>query len=497
MGLVRLSLSQQFVLATVTLTVAVLVASLLLARWSFSRGFAAYVDTLELRRLEVVGQLLLEHYDTRRGWADLTERQFERAVLRLPQKIRPRHRPRPLDGPDRGRRPPPPHEAPPGPTPEGLPEIPRSGPDILAVPTTLLDAAGNYLMGTKMAALIGTGGEIEGYLSLPLLVEDAVVGELRSLPRRRLRLADESAFVRSQGLASLGIFVVALALAVAMSLLLSRRLLAPLRQAHTALGSLAAGDYQARLGSARADELGDLMRDIDVLGETLEQNQGARRRWIADISHELRTPIAILKGELEAMADGIRPFDTHQLASLQMEVRRLAKLVDDLYQLSLADLGGLRYEFRALDLADLVESLVADYQPRLQATGLTLSTELDSVPAVRGDGQRLEQLLRNLLENSLAYTDAPGQLRITVAARAGTVMLRVEDSAPGVAADHCAELFEPLYREDASRSRRSAGAGLGLAICRAVVEAHGGRITASPSELGGLQVDTYLQPWAT
>ena len=181
-----------------------------------------------------------------------------------------------------------------------------------------------------------------------------------------------------------------------------------------------------------------------------------------------------------------------QLASLQAEVARLAKLVDDLYQLSLADLGGLRYEFQSLVLADLLNDLFLDYEGRLSNAGLTLTRQLDDRTVIRGDAQRLIQLFRNLLENSLAYTDSQGSIEVSLGRSGNQLELIMDDSAPGVPLEDCGHLFEPLYRRDASRNRRREGAGLGLAICRAVVDAHEGTITAEPSPTGGLRVRIRL-----
>lgn len=499
----RLTLAQQFVLATLTLTLAVLLATLLLARWSFERGFLEYVRELEHKRLEEVAAELLDSYDAQRGWQDLSRRAFLSALrmhgpgtrpadMRRPlQALRaapsegPRHRDTPPGPPDVG--PPgldPPKAARPDTAPPGGPfaRVPR------VIPTALFDADGRLVAGFRFTDTDARGET----LRYPLRVDDVVVGELRSQPRRRLESAQETRFARKQRQASLLIFAVALTLALLMAVLLSRRLLAPLRRAHQALGAMAGGDYGQRLDTGRRDELGELMNDVDHLARTLSDNQKTRQRWIADISHELRTPVAILKGELDAMADGVRPMDEQQLDSLRAEVARLAKLIEDLFQLSLADLGGLRYEFRTLDLAELVSDICADYQRRFADRELPLAVQVDGPCRVHGDAQRLEQLLRNLLENSLAYTDSPGEVRVTLSCTGGRGSLVVLDSAPGVEPERCDQLFDPLYRQDGSRSRHSAGAGLGLAIARAVAEAHQGSLTAVPSDLGGLAVTLSL-----
>jgi two-component system sensor histidine kinase BaeS len=214
---------------------------------------------------------------------------------------------------------------------------------------------------------------------------------------------------------------------------------------------------------------------------------------LADVSHELRTPLTVLAGEIEALKDGLREFDQTQLDSLDQEVQRLRYLVDDLYELSVSDVGGLRYQFVTVDLADCLQNALDGMRNRAAASGIDLSLEKPEPGAVAGaiisaDVQRIDQLLHNLLENSLAYTDALGRVTVTLLRTAATAHITIDDTPPGVSESDCEQLFDPLFRQEASRSRRSGGAGLGLAICRNIVDAHGGSIRASPSELGGVSI---------
>lgn len=541
----RWSLALQFVLSIMGLTLLVLLATLLLARWSFERSFIEYVAALERNRLQTVGEALLEAYEPSSGWASVTEREFQRALRVLPpdslrrgppQGRPPGDRPGPRGRPERFQ---PSEQRPrnpgarndidpfrPGPArirptdssspasgPFQDPAVQRRAKDLSGdsvrqrkshpsqghqppprapspalLPTALFDADGRLIRAFRPQALDESADWVEYTIEL----NGEPIGSLRSLPRVRLEGTQETAFARQQRTASIVIFCGAMLLALALSLLLARRLLQPLRMAHSALGTLAAGNYGENFETRRRDELGDLVRDIDKLSMTLDRNRDARQRWIADISHELRTPIALLKGELEAIADGIRPFNETQLSSLQAEVERLAKLVDDLYQLSLADVGGLRYEFNPLDVSSLLERLLTEQIRRLEGTGLRLSSELAKGLIISGDEQRLGQLFLNLLENSRAYTDSPGQIRISTYSADAQVIVSIEDSAPGVEESVLDQLFDPLFRTELSRSRRTAGAGLGLAICRAVVEAHNGSIRAKTSSLGGLAVEICL-----
>jgi two-component system sensor histidine kinase BaeS len=256
--------------------------------------------------------------------------------------------------------------------------------------------------------------------------------------------------------------------------------------------ALAAGDYTRRIAAQRTDELGALSRDFNHLAATLEQHRQARQQWGADIAHELRTPLSILRGEIQALQDGIRAVTPQTLDSLQIECERLGHLIEDLYQLALADAGALDYRFETLDLAELVQEAQALQRPACDDAGLVLDAASGTGSFVRGDARRLAQLLDNLIANARRYTDAPGRIHVELATDGAQVRLTVEDTAPGVPAEALPRIFERLYRVERSRNRDKGGAGLGLAICRAIVDAHGGSIQAQASPLGGLRVSVWL-----
>lgn len=289
---------------------------------------------------------------------------------------------------------------------------------------------------------------------------------------------------------------VALLLSLLVSWWLARHLVRPLLQVASFSKQLATGDYEQRLGSRRADELGQLMQAIDHLAETLGHAERARDRWLADISHELRTPIAILQGEIEALIDGIRQPDAARLESLHQEVRHLQKLLDDLHTLALADAGTLRYQFQTVDLGSVIESQVSLFERYFQARQVSLELDLAAPATLWGDPGRLRQLLVNLLSNSLKYTAEGGRVRIALShqeTRQGPLWcLSIADSAPGVPAEDCPRLFERLFRLESSRNRAEGGSGLGLAICQRIVEAHGGKISARVADFGGLHVELTI-----
>jgi two-component system sensor histidine kinase BaeS len=236
------------------------------------------------------------------------------------------------------------------------------------------------------------------------------------------------------------------------------------------------------------DELGRLARGFNTLAATLGAAQKARQQWIADIAHELRTPLSILRGEIEALQDGVRPLTPAAVASLGSEAARLARLVEDLHTLSLSDLGALTYHKEPLDLAEVVTDVLDAQRRALQEKGLRVQLELDPA-TVLGDADRLSQVFANLLQNSLRYTDSPGTLRVALRKNATSIQVLWEDSAPGVPSGDLARLTERLFRVEGSRNRASGGSGLGLAIAHAIVQAHGGELAAHASALGGLRIE--------
>ena len=351
--------------------------------------------------------------------------------------------------------------------------------------TAVYDAGDQLIAGADLSA---SGTTLN---RAPIVVDGVTVGELRSAPRHQLLSPQETAFSRQQLQARWIIGAIALALALFVSLLLARGMLSPVRRMLDVVPQLAGGDYATRIDSDRRDELGELMRNLDRLAITLDESRKARQRWFADVSHELRTPVTVLAGELEAMQDGVRPFDQAQLESLVQEVGRLRYLIDDLYELSVSDIGGLRYEYAEVELDQYLRSTLDSFRPRARGRGIELALDGEAVP-VQADVNRLDQLFQNLLMNALDYTDSPGRIEVSLSRRQSRAVVVIDDTPPGISPGDCEQLFEPLYRLEASRSRRTGGAGLGLAICRKIVEAHGGIIAAAPSTLGGLSIRIEL-----
>ncbi len=368
-------------------------------------------------------------------------------------------------------------------------------PAVKTSPADLTGATRRFtLLDTERRRIAGYPNPSPTAIERAIVVDGLTVGWLVLTPFESVSYGAEKRFADAQALVAWGVGGGAVLLAAAVAFWASRRLLLPVRRVAEATHRLAAGDYTTRVTESRGDdEIGQLGRDFNQLAHTLQRNEAMRREFMADLSHELRTPLGVLHGELEALEDGVRQLDAAQLASLQGEVATLHKLVDDLYELSLADVGALTYRKAELDLAELLDSTAGAFGERIAGSGLTLQLDLpaQALPAF-GDERRLRQLFNNLLENSCRYTDPGGALQIKARLEGRRTVVDLMDSAPGVSGEQLPRLFDRFFRGDASRNRKSGGAGLGLSICQRIVEAHEGRIEARPSPLGGLWLRVEL-----
>ncbi|MGN6153784.1 MAG: ATP-binding protein [Lysobacteraceae bacterium] len=494
-----LRLWHRLFLAFASVSVIALALFAMLQGRSVQQGFLGYVNRLERERLQAASAHLADAYGRHGDWTFLrgdTPRLLRLLSLDTPFG-EPPARPSandPAGPPGRGDgpsdfRPPRPPGTPPGPPRDGRPfPPPRDAPGLgidLRPRLLLLDARGDVVAGNP--------GLPRDAASIPIVDRGTVVGRLLIAPLPRLREDVDLEFVRQQRahIAWLALSVLLAALLVAWAL--SRWLLRPVRALTAGTQALAAGEYAARIDATRTDELGALASDFNALASALERHRDARRQWSADIAHELRTPISVLSGEIQALQDGVRAVDAERLASLQAECGRLRSLVEDLYQLSLSEAGALSYRFEPMDLAEVGREAARAHEGGLREDGLLLQVSATAAcPLARGDRARLRQLLDNLLANARRYTDRPGTVAITLVRERDGGRLTIEDSAPGVPDAALPHLFERLYRVEPSRSRKFGGAGLGLAICRNIVKAHGGRIVATHAPLGGLRIDITL-----
>ena len=332
----------------------------------------------------------------------------------------------------------------------------------------------------------------EQFILSSINFENEQVGTLALLISERLYEEIDLAFARSNNQTLRFSAIAGLLFAAIISLVLTMNMTGPIRKLGRGTRSLISGEFKTRVSIKNRDELGKLSRDFNILAKTLDKNSESQKQWLADISHELRTPIAILKSELEAVEDGIREFDKETLQSLTHEVKRINNLVNDLYELTLADLGAMKYQMREMNLGICLKEVIESYKDRFSSSSIELTQIIEVDSACLGDSYRLEQLFTNLIENTLRYTDPPGKLNIHLTEEKDQILITFSDSAPGVDENVLEKIFDRFFREELSRSRDKGGAGLGLAICHEIVEAHSGSIIATSSDLGGLLIQISL-----
>ncbi len=442
-------------LTIVGITSVILILALILSQQSVKTGFLDYLNEVEESRIDDLSIRLINDYEFYGDWEFLQgkKKQWHRYVReskpsrlggardkrKPPPRLeelgkrfgdhgsRPPPRPPPRrrrdeeggrgfeQGNDRfppaRRRPPPPHERRPPPPPQAL---------------SLLDA--------QQHRVVGFRAHTKNAINKPLVFESTTIGYLRMEPFTEIVDELDQQFIEHQQRAFIKIALVALLLTLIGAWVLALYLRRRIDQIAGYARRLMEGKYTEKIKQTSSDELGQLANHLNHLGKTLHENKQSRQQWIADISHELRTPLAILRGQVEALEDGIRPLDDKAVQLLGGEVKRLGKLVEDLYQLSLSDLGALAYVKETLNLSDLIEELMDHFQQRLTEKDLELKVSLMECSSanILGDSQRLRQLFINILENSIRYTDQGGRLQVSCMQQDNRLFLCIEDSSPSV-----------------------------------------------------------------
>ncbi len=278
---------------------------------------------------------------------------------------------------------------------------------------------------------------------------------------------------------------VSLAAAMIMGWLLAARIVRPLSETVESTRRIAGGDYTARLRSDIAEkEVYELTRAINRMADSLREQEELRKRLTSDVAHELRTPVAGLSSCVEMMIDGVLEPTPERLRGCQEELRRLSGLISDLERLREAEGGELTLRKRRVELRALAETVLRSFESQLAEKGLT--GRVSGGPAeVFADPGRLRQVVTNLISNAVKYSREGGNIRVVIAETEKSCVLRVEDDGIGIPREDLSRIFERFYRTDVSRNRKTGGAGIGLAIVRSIVRAHGGSVTAESGEGGG------------
>lgn len=477
----RLNIFSKLFLAMLLATITVVLVMVVFMNWSFQTGFTKFHHASELNKIQVLADKLGAAYNEHKNWDFIRHDPEQWGSLleiineHLPQPGRAGESP-PFS------RPPPDFDRPP-PPPDGN----RIMPLPLGARLNLLDQDGHVVIGDPRNLKPSTsGGTKVDIRARGELVGWVVVFQGKVIPGEL-----EQTFLDQQlrNLYLIGLFAAGLSFLLAIFLV--GHFLRPIRSLMGGTQLLTAGNFATRIDVTTQDELGILAGDFNTLAATLQHQETSRQQWIADISHELRTPIAVLRSEIEAMLDGIREPTLERVRSLHVDVLSLGKLVEDLYQLSLFD-AGEQHEFaqEPLNLVDILQEAATVAETRLQEKQIRLIThfDLDKPLPIRGNAERLFQLFSNLLANSHRYTDKGGCVEIRGDHQGNKVRVIIQDSAPGVPDATLPRLFERLFRVDKSRSRALGGSGLGLSICKNLAEAQNGKIWAEHSPLGGLAI---------
>ncbi len=306
---------------------------------------------------------------------------------------------------------------------------------------------------------------------------------------------DEAAFLASAERSALVGGGITTALALALAVFLIAQILSPLRALTRATESIAEGQAPEKVQLRSRDEIGQLGESFDHMVDNLRRSEGLRQAMTADIAHELRTPVTIIQGTLEAVLDGVYEPTPETIAPILEETLHLGKLIDDLRELALAEAGELRLSRERVDIGQLVGQIIDATMPALEgAPAVRTRLEGDS-PAAMVDPKRFRQIIANLLGNALRYTPSDGSVDVVVRTVGDEVEISVSDTGPGILPEDLDHLFERFFRGDASRHRAVGGSGLGLAIVKQWVEAHGGRVWAENRPEGGARF-TFRLPLA-
>ena len=495
------------------LFIAVLIASfgvaalgLVLINKKISESFSDYAIQIELDRLQQISESLQQRYAQHQNWsfipAEAQKKQdwVSAELLRLHEKrmesdiaALPAAKPAPRvtvvksvravpDGAIDVMLPP----LPPMPPPPPEPPIAEAPPlPSLYQRISLLDAQRAYLAGRLPDNAVA--------VSRAIYSGDRLIGYLQVAKSDQPTDALARAFLQKQTDMILLLVLVSVGLSALAATLLAMHFRRPILRLVQGSRQLADGRFDTRLDAGRSDELGELALSFNQLAEKLEKAEQSRRQWVADTSHELRTPISVLRAQLEAMQDGVRQANPENIALMLRQILSLNKLIDELYALARADVGELSYHMQNLDLWALAKEEGRHFQEKMDANQLHLIfAEAPVQSMVSGDPDRLRQVVSNLLENCLRYTDHGGTVMLSAQAQNACLTLTLDDSAPAVPDEALTKLGERFYRVDPSRSRQKGGAGLGLALCGRIIEAHHGSMRFAHSPSGGLRVQILL-----
>lgn len=346
------------------------------------------------------------------------------------------------------------------------------------------------ILGENREYLAGGHNRPEDMHLFPVRADGGLVGYLGVVKRENLRDTFAENFLKRQSYLLVITSVLVTIFSSLAALWLTRSILRPINKLNTATEKVAARDFDVHINVGTKDELADLADNFQKMVETLREYEQKQTRWISDISHELRTPLSVLLGSMEAVQDGVRKADSETLELMYRQAVRVKKLVNELHDISLAESGAMHLQKARADIVNELAGMLDFYEVRMAEAGFRVETSFAATADkfVNVDLMRINQVFINILENTVKYAKSPGVLYVSCKTEKGQITVVFEDTGPGVAEEHLPFLFDRLYRVDSSRSRSTGGSGLGLSICRFIIENHGGEIYAEKSDKGGLRI---------
>ncbi len=499
-----MNIKNKLFIVIISFSFILITTTILVVQWSIDKGMIEYVNTREINALQPVISSLEKHYQNQKSW-DLLSGNHQRFIRLLSDSLthgefaieqpqpprRDQRRPRP-DRPFRGgtldNKPPRSNGFQPRPRNNEPPPEQTRKPNLPSY--ALLNIEKNYI--------VGDYPKTKEYSFSEIKVNSVIVGYLAISKRNELTEHYDLDFISQQQITLWWVALLIMLLVIIVTLPLARHLVEPIKQLVQGMHKLTQGNYRQKILLTRKDELGDLSRDFNELAMTLEANETARKRWLANISHELRTPVAILQGELEAMIDGVRGLSIENVESAHQEMKHLEKLIDDLHMLTSADIGGMKYRKLPLNITEFLIGECKKHKGYLLESKLNLCVNIEpNKTMVLADSTRLSQLLDNLINNCIKYAATGTKVNVSLTVFSESIVqIVIEDDGVGVEDIHLKYLFEYLYRIEDSRNRDTGGTGLGLSICAEIVKGHEGTITATKSTLGGLAINIELPTYS-
>lgn len=424
------------------------------------KNFVEFMNKMDMKILNELDYRLTIEYKTEQGWNRLRNNHF--VWRELLHSIRHKNK----------------HHKPPPPPPHHFRRKPPKGGPFRKF--ALFDAEKNRV--------VGNPAPITEHQLQPIMLEGKIIGWLGMHKKKPRPKPWEIEFLKQQPEIFYVIAGSILLITILLAWWLSRQLLIPIQQLIKGTQALSSRQFKTKIKINSHDELGKLAEDFNTMSQTLERYEIMRQQWLTDISHELRTPLSIMRGEIEAMQDGIREFNDEALNSLYFEVQRMSRLVDDLRQLSLADTETLSLKKQPINPVQILRETLQLYKTQLAQHNILVEENLQTDSILQANIDKLRQLYSNILENTLRYVDSPGSLKIFSEQTKTQLSINFIDSGPGVPEESIERLFDRLYRVEQSRNRAKGGSGLGLAICKQIVEMHSGKITATNVSSGGLWI---------